>query len=77
MIKSSTWVSNLALELDMLQPEDYIEPQWVKSDKEIVIGELPDDLKRVFTLYMMYQKTAAQASDQILRTCIHLPVYLR
>ena len=62
MIKSSTWISNLHLELSMLNPEDYIEPQWEKSGKEIVIGELPDDLKRVFTLYMIYQKAAAQSS---------------
>ena len=62
MIKSSPWLSNLHIELDMLKPEEYIEPQWEKSDKEVVIGELPDDLKGVFTLYIYYQKTAAQAS---------------
>ena len=62
MIESSPWLSNLHLELDMLKPEDYIEPQWERSSKETIVGELSDDLKRVFTLYIIYQKAAAQAS---------------
>lgn len=65
MIKSSTWISNLPLELSMLNPEDYVQPEWVKKDKEIVVGEMPDDLKRVFTLFRGYQKLAAQTSVEL------------
>ena len=65
MIKSSTWISNLSMELSMLKPEEYVQPEWVMKDKEVEVGELPDDLKRIFTLFRFYQKAAAQAAVEL------------
>lgn len=55
MIRFSTWLNNLQMELDVIPPEEFVEPEWeLKPPDEVIVGDMTDDLKRLFTLLRSY-----------------------
>jgi hypothetical protein len=55
----STWLKLLPLDLDEINPGDFIEPTEDVKEGETVIGVVSDDLKKIYTLYQSLSKTAS------------------
>lgn len=52
----STFVKLLPLELTALTEEELIEPQQKVTKRDRVVGEMDDELKRLWTLFQQYSK---------------------
>ena len=62
MLQTCTWLANLALELQQIEPTEFIDSRIViNPDIDTVVGEMTDDHKRLYTLCQNIERTAAEA----------------
>lgn len=54
----STFVKLIPMELDLITQDAFIEPTEPVTKKDHVVGNMDDELKRLWTLYIQYQKKA-------------------
>ncbi|GAI58447.1 unnamed protein product [marine sediment metagenome] len=61
----SDWLKFLSIELQDITSDKFLEPgaDNMKGDREV--GEMDDDLKRLWTLWQFYQKVAAKCTFDI------------
>lgn len=59
-----TFLKLLQLELDSLEQSDYFEPEAELGSDDNVVGELSDDLVRLFTMWRQAQKSMTEKAIQ-------------
>lgn len=56
----STWIKLLPLEINEIKPDDYIEPAFPLEKRDHEVGAMTDELKKLYTLWRLVEKEAAQ-----------------
>ena len=56
----STFLKLLPLELNGIEPDDYVQPKAPLGNRENQVGVMSDDLKKLYTLWNNLEKDASQ-----------------
>ena len=61
MLVSATLSDEIREELEALKPEDFFEPDTEVGERDHVVGELDEDMKRLLSLVHQYGKTLSES----------------
>lgn len=61
---STEWIDMVFADLGLIEPKDFIDPAFELDDEnEVVIGELPEELRRLYTLLMWAKRDFSKSLD--------------